>query len=51
MVLKYYAFMEDAHLSDLSIQVNIKAENKLMVLSDYIWQDFSDTLRSAFGKH
>ena len=41
--LKYYANIEEAHLSDLLIKVIINTENQLMVLSDYIWQNCPDT--------
>ena len=39
--------MEDAHLSDLLIQYNIKTQNYVMVFSDYSWKDFLDTGRST----
>ena len=47
MELKYYADMKDSPLSDLLIQAIIETENQLMILSDYIWQDFMDTGRST----
>ena len=45
--LKYCSKIEDAPLSDLLVQARIKTENKFMVLSHYIWQDFPDTGRST----
>ena len=47
MVLKYYASMKDAPLSDLLRQANIKTENQLMAFSDHSWQDFPDTGRNT----
>ena len=47
MGLKYYAYMNDAILSDLLRQANIKTDNKFMVLSYYSWQDYPDTGRST----
>ena len=46
MVLKYYADMEDAPLSELLRQPNIKTENQLMAFSDYSLQYCPDTGRS-----
>ena len=45
--LKYYAKINDLPLSDLLRQYRTKTENQLMVLSDSICQDFSDTGRST----
>ena len=45
--LKYYSDMKDSHLSDLSIQANIKTDNQLMAFYDYICQYFPDTGRST----
>ena len=47
LVLKYYADLNDAPVTDLLRQANIKTNNHLMALSDYIWQDFPDTGRST----
>ena len=44
--LKYYAKIEDVPLYDLLRQASINTENQLVVVSDYIWQDFTDTGRS-----
>ena len=38
--------MEDALLSNLSIQANINTKNQLMSFYDYIWKYFPDTDRS-----
>ena len=46
MVLKYYADINDAPLSDLLRQASIKTKNHLMDFSDSSWQDFPDTARS-----
>ena len=46
-VLKYYADMNDAPVSDLLIQASIKSENHLMDFSDYSWKYFPDTGRST----
>ena len=43
LALKYYADMNDALVSDLSIQASIKTENQLMDFSDSSWQDFPKT--------
>ena len=42
-VLKYYAVMKDAPLSDLLRQNSIMNESQLISFSDYIWKDFTDT--------
>ena len=47
LVLKYYANINDAPLSDLLIQASIKTENQLMSFSDSSWQDCPDTGRST----
>ena len=47
MVLKYYADMNDATVSDMLRQAVIKTENQLMVFYDSSWQDFPDTGRST----
>ena len=44
--LKYYADMNDAPLSDLLRQANIKTQNQLTAFSDYSWQDCPDTGKS-----
>ena len=36
--------MKDAPLSDLLGKASIKTENQLMVFSDYIWKDYTDTV-------
>ena len=46
MGLKYYAHMNDAPVTDLLIQANIKTDNHLMAFSDSSCQDFPDTGRS-----
>ena len=46
MGLKYYADMNDAPVTDLLRQANIKTKN-LMAFSDYSWQDFPYTGRST----
>ena len=45
MVLKYYADMNNSPVSDVLRQASIKTENKLMVFSDYSWQDFPGAVR------
>ena len=45
MVLKYYAGMNDATLTDLLIQASIKIENHLMNFSDSSWRYCPDTVR------
>ena len=44
--MKYYADMNDASVTDLLVQANIKTKNHLMDFSDSSWQDFPDTRRS-----
>ena len=44
---KYYAYINDAHLSDLLIQDSIKTENQLVSFSDYSCKDFPYTGRST----
>ena len=39
--------MNDAPVTDLLMQANIKTNNQLLAFSDYIWQDFPDTGRST----
>ena len=41
--LKYYADLNDAPVTDLLIQANIKTKNHLMAFSDSSWQDCPDT--------
>ena len=48
--LKYYADMNDAPVTDILRQSNIKTKNRLMVFSDSSWQDFPDTGRSTGSK-
>ena len=48
--LKYYADLNDAPVTNLLRQANIKTKNHLMDFSDSIWQDFPDTGRST-GAH
>ena len=45
--MKYYAYLNDAPVTDLLRQANIKIKNNLMYFSDYIWQDCPDTGRST----
>ena len=45
--LKYYADLNDALVTDLLIQANIKTKNHLMAFSDSSWQDCPDTGRST----
>ena len=47
MGLKYYADMNDAPVTDLLRQANIKTKNHLMDFSGSSWQDFPDTGRST----
>ena len=47
MVLKYYDDLNDAPVTDLLRQANIKTKNHLMDFSDSICQDCSDTGRST----
>ena len=44
--LKYYADLNDAPVTDILRQANIKTKNHLMDLSDSSWQDCPDTGRS-----
>ena len=45
--LKYYADLNDAPVTDLLRQANIKSKNHLMGFSDYSYQDCPDTGRST----
>ena len=45
--LKYYAYPNDAPVTDILRQSNIKTKDHLMDFSDSIWQDCSDTGRST----
>ena len=45
--LKYYADLNDAPVTDLLIQANIKIKNHLMDFSDSSWQDCPETGRST----
>ena len=45
--LKYYADLNDAPVTDLLRQANIKTKNHLIDFSDSSWQDFPDTGRST----
>ena len=45
--LKYYADLNDAPLTDLLRQANIKTKNHLMDFSDSSWQNCPDTGRST----
>ena len=45
--LKYYVDMNDAPVTDLLRQANIKTKNHLMDFYDSIWQDCPDTGRST----
>ena len=45
--LKYYADLNDAPVTDLLRQANIKTKNHLMAFSDSSWQDCTDTGRST----
>ena len=45
--LKYCADLNDAPVTDLSRQANIKTKNNLMAFSDSSWQDCPDTGRST----
>ena len=47
MVLKYYADLIHALVTDLLRQANIKTKNHLTAFSDSIKQDFPDTGRST----
>ena len=46
LVLKYYADLNDAPVTDILRQTNIKTKNHLTAFSDYSWQDCPDTGRS-----
>ena len=41
--MKYYKYLNDATVTYLLRQANIKTKNHLMAFSDYSWQDFPDT--------
>ena len=45
--LKYYADINDAPVTDILSQANIKPKNHLLAFSDSSWQDFPDTGRST----
>ena len=45
--LKYYVDLNDAPVTDLLRQANIKTNNSLMAFSDSSWQDCPDTGRST----
>ena len=45
--LKYHADLNDAPVTDLLRQANIKTKNHLMAFSNSSWQDFPDTGRST----
>ena len=45
--LNYYGYINDAPLSDLLRQANVKTDNQLMAFSDYSWKDCPDTGRST----
>ena len=45
--MKYHADLNDAPVTDLLRQANIKTKNYLMDFSDSSWQDFPDTGRST----
>ena len=45
--LKYYAYMNDAPVTDLLRQTSIKTENQLIAFSYYSSQDCPDTGRST----
>ena len=45
--LKYYDDLNDAPVTDLLRQANIKTRNHLMAFSDSSWQGFPDTGRST----
>ena len=47
MGLKYHADLNDAPVTDLLRQANIKTKNHLMGFSDSSWQDCPDTGRST----
>ena len=43
--LKYYSDFNDAPVTDLLIQANMKTKNHLMAFSDSSWQDCPDPRR------
>ena len=45
--LKYYADLNDAPVTDLLRQSNIKTKNHFIDFSDSSWKDFPDTGRST----
>ena len=45
--LKYYADLNDAPVTDILRQANIRTNNNLMAFSDSSWQDCTDTGRST----
>ena len=45
--LKYYVDLNDAPVTDILIQANIKTKNHLMTFSDSSWQDCPDIGRST----
>ena len=45
--LKYYSYNNDAPVTDLLRQANIKTNNHLMAFSGSSWQDYPDTVRST----
>ena len=45
--LKYYAYLNDAPVTDILRQANIKTKKHLMAFSDSSWQDCPDTGRST----
>ena len=45
--MRYYAKIEDTHLSNLLITSRIITDNQLVVLSGSIWQYCQDTGRST----
>ena len=47
--LKYYEDLNDAPVTDLLRQANIKTKNHSMVFSNSSWLDFPDTGRSRGG--
>ena len=47
LCLKYYADMNDAPVTDLLRQANVKTNNRLMDFSDSSWQYCPDTGRST----
>ena len=47
MGLKYYADLNDAQVTDILRQANIKTKNQFIDFSDSSWQDCPDTGRST----